>query len=96
MEHQQRQQIKKYLDLLVYRWKWLVICLLMALTIGLVFYLRQPQIYRSTALLSYEEQQINPTTMSPEQGRKRLRDTVSTLSQIVISRGNLESIIRQF
>ncbi len=96
MENQQRQQIKKYLDLLVYRWKWLVICLLVALTTGLVFYLRQPQIYRSTALLSYEQQQINPTLMSPEQGKKRLRDTVSTLSQIVISRNNLESIIRQF
>ena len=34
--------------------------------------------------------------MSPERGGKRLRDTVSTLSEMVMSRNNLEKIIRQF
>ncbi len=96
MESQQRQQVKKYLDLLAYHWKFITGCLLVALSIGLLLYLRMPKVYQCTALLSYERQQINPARMAPERETRRLRDTVSTLSELVMSRNNLEGIITQF
>ncbi|MBW1750689.1 MAG: hypothetical protein JRJ37_08350, partial [Deltaproteobacteria bacterium] len=96
MENQQRQQIKKYIDLLFLNWKLIVACLLVAMTVGLVMYLRKPKVYQCTSLLSYERQQINPSRMAPEQDNQRLRDTISTLSNVVISRNNLENIIKQF
>ena len=96
MENQQRQQVKKYLDLLFFHWKLLAACLLIATTGGLVLYLGMPKLYRCDSLLSYERQQINPARMAPEQDNQRLRDTISTLSDVVISRNNLEGIIKQF
>ena len=96
MENQQRQQVKKYLDLLLQRWKLIVACLLVAVTVGLALYLRMPKLYRSSVLLSYEQQQINPGRMAPEREGQRLRDTVSTLSELVMSRNNLEELILQF
>ncbi len=96
MENQQRQQLKKYLDLLAFHWKLIIVCLLVSVTAGLVVYLQMPKVYECTALLSYERQQINPAKMAPERTNQRLRDTVSTLSDIVVSRNNLENIIHQF
>jgi polysaccharide chain length determinant protein (PEP-CTERM system associated) len=96
MENQQRQQVKKYLDLLWQRWKLITACLLVAVTVGLALYLRVPKQYKSSALLNYEAQQINPGRMAPEREGQRLRDTVSTLSEMVMSRNNLEKIIKQF
>lgn len=96
MESQQRQQVKKYLDLLLLQWKLIIACLLLAVTVGLVMYLRVPKLYRSSALLSYEQQEINPARMAPEREERRIRDTVSTLSELVMSRNNLEQLIRQF
>ncbi len=96
MDSQQRQLVKKYLDLLAYHWKFITGCVLIALSLGLVVYLRMPKVYQCTALLSYERQQINPARMAPERQTRRLRDTVSTLSELVMSRNNLEGIISQF
>ncbi len=96
MENQQRQQIKKYIDLLVLNWRLIAASLLVAMTLGLVVYLLMPKVYQCTALLSYERQQINPARMAPERENQQLRDTVSTLSNVVISRNNLEDIITQF
>ena len=96
MENQQRQQIKKYFDLLFLNWKLIVVCLLIAMTVGLVVYLRVPQVYSCTSLLSYERQQINPSRMAPERDNQGLRDTISTLRDVVLSRNNLEDIIKQF
>ncbi len=93
MENQQRQQVKKYFDLLAAHWKLLVACLLIGLTVGLVAYLRMPKLYKCTALLSYERQQINPSRMAPERDNQQIRDTVSTMSNVVLSRTNLEEII---
>lgn len=96
MENQQRQQVKKYFDLLTAHWKLLVVCLLIGLTVGLAVYLYMPKLYRCTALLSYERQQINPSRMNPEKDNQRIRDTVSTMRNVVLSRGNLVQIITDF
>ena len=96
MENQQRQQVKKYTDLLFLQWKLIVACLLVAMTVGMGVYLRMPKAYQSTSMLSYERQQINPSRMAPERDNQRLKDTISTLSEVVLSRNNLEGIINQF
>lgn len=96
MKSRQRQLIKKYLDPLVSQWKLIAACLLIATTVGLVLYLRMPKLYKCESLLSYEYQQIDSARMAQEHENQRLQDTVSTLSNIVVSRNNLEGIIEQF
>ena len=55
-----------------------------------------PKYIRVLLLLSYEQQQINPAQMDPEQGRSRLRETLATLKELVTSRNSLEKVITQF
>ncbi len=94
METQQLQQVSKLVDI-IFRRKGLLICsILIALAIGLGFYLKQPKLYESYSLLSYQQQGLNPTKMSPD-SNARIKDIVSTLTQIVTSRSNLERIIVQ-
>ncbi len=69
--------------------------LLLSLPAGLALYLKQPKIYQATSLLSYQQQRINPNKMSPDV-QARIKDIVSTLTQIVTSRTNLENLIVSF
>ncbi len=96
MDTTQRQLIKKYADLLLERWRLISACLLLAITAGLIVYLFIPKSYQTISTLSYEQQQINPTRMDPEQGRNQLKEAVATLQEVVISRNNLEKVINQF
>lgn len=66
------------------------------MTLGLLAYLQMPKIYESKALLSYEQQQINPAKMDPEQGRLRLREALATLQELVTSQSSLEKLMTQF
>jgi uncharacterized protein involved in exopolysaccharide biosynthesis len=96
MDTKQRQLIKKYVDLMIGKW-WLVAgCVMIAATAGLFYYSSLPKKYQSTALLSYEGQQINPARMDPEQGKMRLREALPTLQELVTSRTSLEKVIIQF
>lgn len=84
--------VRKIVDIAVRR-KWqIIIFVLLGISIGLAVYLIQPKAYRSTALLSYQQQKVNPAKMSPD-AVARIRDMVSTLTQIVTSRTSLEQII---
>ena len=96
MDIKQRQLIKKYVDLIINRWLFLAASLLVTITAGLGYYLYVPKIYQSTSLLSYEQQQINPAKMDPEQGRNRLQESLATLKELVTSRNSLEKVITQF
>lgn len=96
MDNTQRQQLKKYADLVIERWRLITGCLFLSITVGLGYYLSVPKIYQGTSLLSYEQQQINPTKMDPEQGRIRLQEAVATLQELVMSRNSLEKVITQF
>ncbi len=93
MEASQTQLLKKYLDLLVRRKGILISALLISAAIGLGYYLSMPKVYQSTSLLSYQQQSINPNAMSPDI-EDRIRDIVSTLTQIVTSRTHLENLIK--
>jgi len=92
MDSKQSQQISKYLDLFSRRKVFIITILLLSLPVGLGIYLRTPKVYQTTSLLSYQQQKISPNKMSPDVS-SRISDIVSTLSQIVISRTNLEKAI---
>jgi polysaccharide chain length determinant protein (PEP-CTERM system associated) len=94
MDEKQRQLVNKYLDLLFRRKIFIITVLILSLPIGLGIYLRSPKVYQSSSLLSYQQQQINPNAMSPD-FKANLRDIVNTLSQIVVSRSNLEKLIKE-
>ena len=85
--------IKQVVDIVLRRKTIIISCLLAALTLGLAGYLTQPKTYQGIALLSYQQQSINPALMSPDE-QKNILDIVSTLSNIVNSRTNLEKLIK--
>ncbi len=87
-------QFRKITGILLRSKALISLSVIIAMASGLAFYLKQPKLYQSSALLSYQQQKVNPAAMSPDSDEK-LRDIVSTLSQIVLSRSNLEKIIVQ-
>ncbi len=92
MDRQQSLLLKKYIDLLL-RWKVLLILLLLvSLPVGLVYYVVTPKVYEASSLLSYQKQSVSTNKMSPDVSA-RIQDIVSTLSQIILSRTNLEALI---
>ena len=92
METQQIQNIKQLVDIAGRRKAVLISCILLSLVVGLGAYLIQPKVYMSTCLLSYQQQSVNPAKMSPELNTK-IKDVVSSLTQIISSRTSLEEII---
>ncbi len=95
MDPRQQQQLKRYLDV-VLRWKKTVAtCLLLSLAGGLAFLATSPKIYQASALLIYQRQKINPAKMSPDV-ISRTKEIVSTLQEQVLSRTNLEAIIKKY
>ena len=87
--------LNKYLNLFVSRYKLIVVCLLLAASAGPIVYLNIPRTYQSTASIIYQEQNINPTRLSPDEGLK-ISEMVNTVTQQVLSRSNLEKIIKNF
>ncbi len=67
-------------------------CILLGISFGLLFFLKQEKVYKGEALVSYQQQKVNPSQMSPDE-ETGIRDIVSTLTQIVTSRSSLEKII---
>ncbi|MGW8195090.1 MAG: Wzz/FepE/Etk N-terminal domain-containing protein, partial [Desulforhopalus sp.] len=92
MDSTQRQLAYKYIDLFERRKILIITIFLLSLPIGLAVYLLTPKIYQCTSLLSYQQQKISPNKLSPDVA-SRIRDIVSTLTQIVTSRTNLEELI---
>ena len=92
METQQIQNIKQLVDIAGRRKAVIVSSILLSIAMGLGVYLIQPKVYMSTCLLSYQQQNVNPAKMSPEINTK-IKDVVSTLTQIISSRTSLEEII---
>lgn len=89
----QRQQIKRFLNILLRRKTLIFICMFLSVFIGLGYYIRTPKVYRSSSLIMYQ-QKINPTEMSPD--LSRFQEVVSTVTQQITSRTSLEDLINQF
>ncbi|PHR27548.1 MAG: hypothetical protein COA36_08940 [Desulfotalea sp.] len=94
MEQQLPQgiNIKQIVDIVLRRKAIIAGCLLLAMTAGLGGYFTQPKTYQGRTLLSYQQQSISPAKMSPDE-QENIRQIVSTLSEIVTSRTNLEKVI---
>lgn len=92
MENQQIQQLRRWVDVAFRRKAIILIFALLGVSLGLAYYLVQPKIYRSTALLSYQQQRINPSQMSPDLVA-RIRENINTVTNIVLSRSSLEQIV---
>ena len=92
MDLKQSQQVRKYIDIILRRKALIIAFLLLGVAVGLFLTVTMPKQYRATALLSFQEQKINPAKMSPDI-QSKIRDMVSTLTQIVTSRTNLEKLI---
>lgn len=84
--------LKQIIDTTLRRKVLIITCLLLAITLGLLRYITQTKTYQGVALLTYQQQKINPTQMSPDE-QSKIKDIVSTLSEIVTSRTSLEKLI---
>ncbi|MFC1826913.1 GumC family protein [Thermodesulfobacteriota bacterium] len=93
INQEQRQQIKRFLDIFLRRKKTIIFCIIIALVLGLGKYLTTSKVYRSTSHIIYQ-QKINPTKMSPD--TSGFGEIVSTVSQQITSRTSLENLINQF
>jgi polysaccharide biosynthesis transport protein len=96
METDQRQLIKKYLDILLRHKKIVVAGLLIGMASGLGQYLKTPKVYQCQSMIKYQRQRINPSQMSPDDLRSGTREAVSTVSQQITSRTSLEALIKEF
>jgi len=91
----------KYLNLFIIRNKLIILCLLLAITLSYPVYLKSPKIYQSSVSIMFQISNINPSLRpssarpSPDEGLE-IREMVNTVSQKVLSRANLEKIIRQY
>jgi polysaccharide chain length determinant protein (PEP-CTERM system associated) len=95
MDLQQLDIIRKYVNLLMNGHKLIVFAVLAAISVALYLYIDSPELYRSSATIVYQEQQVNPSRFSPDQ-KIDIGEMLNTVSQQVMSRTNLESMIRRF
>jgi polysaccharide chain length determinant protein (PEP-CTERM system associated) len=93
MNNEQRQQIKKFLDISLRRKKIIILFIFLSIVIGLGYYLRTPKIYRASSLIIYQ-QKLNPTQMSPD--LNHFQEIYSAVTQQITSRTSLENFITQF
>jgi polysaccharide chain length determinant protein (PEP-CTERM system associated) len=95
MDSKQSRQVRKYIDIILRGKVSIVAFMLLGVATGLILNVIMPKQYRAMALLSYQEQKVNPNKMSPDVQTK-IREMVSTLTQLVTSRTNLEKVIKEF
>lgn len=99
MDQQQRQQLRRHIDLIIRRQKMIVSFVLLAAFAGLAVYLKTPKVYESTALLIYQQAKVTPGSkgvLKPGDVATETQQMVATLTQQVTSRSSLEEIIKQF
>ncbi|OKY75659.1 MAG: hypothetical protein BM485_08035 [Desulfobulbaceae bacterium DB1] len=96
MDQQQRQLVKKYLDIALRRKKLIIVFFFFGVIAGLAVYLTTPKVYQCTSLIQYQRQQINPASMSKDDIKSKTSEVVATVSQQITSRSNLEAMIKEF
>ena len=93
LNQEQRQILKHFLDIFLRTKILIIICMILALGVGVGYYLRTQKVYRSASLIMYQ-QKMNPTEMSPD--LQNYLDIIGTASQQISSRSSLENLIMQF
>lgn len=94
-EQSQADVFKRYLNLVFGKHRLIATFVLLAVTVGFFVYLSQPELYQSTASIMYQQQRVNLSRSDSNDGR-RLEEMVKTVSQQVLSRNNLENMIKEF
>ncbi len=84
--------IKDYIDILLRRWRLIIIMLLVIPPIVYLIGLRLPKAYRSTTLIIIEQQQISLEYVRPTVGT-RIEERLQTISQQITSRSLLEKVV---
>lgn len=95
MDLKQSLQIRLYIDIILRKKVFIIAFLLLGMAVGLCLTIVLPKQYRASALLSYQRQKINPSKMSPDL-QEKINEMVSTLTQLVTSRTDLEKMIKEF
>lgn len=89
---EQQQQVAKTIKFVSRNLRLILLCLLCGTALGLAWYLKTPRVYQATALIMYQQQQINPGQRAP-QVETRLLEMVNTVGQQVTSLTSLQEII---
>jgi polysaccharide chain length determinant protein (PEP-CTERM system associated) len=93
----QQAQIKpgQIIEIII-RYKWLIICLLaVSLTIGLIKTLTTDRIYQASTMILIQPQEV-PEDYVRSVVSTGIEERISSISQQIMSRTNLEKIINQF
>jgi len=89
------KNLLEYLEL-IYKSKWLVIVpTLVFMALSIVIAMKLPNYYRSTTMILVEKQQIPESYVTPTDTTP-FSQRLSTISQQILSRQNLENIINNF
>jgi len=86
--------IQDLLDALIRKWYWVRMPLVFFLLAGIWLYVVLPRTYEATTLILVQSQEIPQTYVSPTVSQG-VAERVRPLSQEVLSRSNLEAIIRE-
>jgi polysaccharide biosynthesis transport protein len=87
--------LQAYVHLLLARKWWLILALALGTTCAAAYSYRLPPLYRSSTLILVEPQSI-PTAYVSSTVTSTVQERLSTISQQILSRTNLERIILQF
>lgn len=93
-EQEKRLDIQDILDAFIKKWYWVTIPLLFFMFAGLWFYVILPRTYEGTTLILVQPQEI-PSNFVQSSVSTGVEEQVMTLSQEVLSRSNLESVINE-
>jgi polysaccharide chain length determinant protein (PEP-CTERM system associated) len=93
-DQEKRLDVQDIIDALIKKWYWVTIPLLFFTFTGLWFYVILPRSYEGTTLILVQPQEI-PANYVQSSVSTGVEEQVMTLSQEVLSRSNLESIINE-
>ena len=77
------------------RW-FLIIPLMVALVVGSILAIKLPKVYEAETLILIEPQRVPTNYVQAVVSTEEVADRISTLSQQILSRTNLEKIINEF
>src|SRR5215813_11408237 len=93
--HQNNFTAQDYIQIILRRKWWIILTLLLGTTITTAYSYSLPLVYRSSTLILVDPQKIPTAYVSPTV-TSTLQERLSTISQQILSRTNLERIIAQF
>lgn len=88
-------ELEKYKEIAIRRIWWIIIPLLLSMLVSIALALKLPKVYRASTLILIQPQKV-PASYIQEIVSYEIEERVSTLTQQIQSRTNLEKIINDF